>query len=225
MSWWWTGRPGVLWFMGLQRAGLDWATELNWLAVNSYFPPWAGSFLFFCPLPVGFYSQGNFACSFLVCILWQAGRKHVKAVWWEKCWLGMEAEPWCFGEGNAAYNGIGFSRDWLRIRSEGKTYLWWKSWYLGASVVCPQSYLLSWEQEWIMKGESDLRPEPLPRCCFYWNITALQYYISFFCAMKWISYIYIYIYPLPLRLPLAPHPCRSSQSSELNSLCCTAASH
>ena len=29
-SWWWTGRPGVLWFMGLQRVGYDWATELNW---------------------------------------------------------------------------------------------------------------------------------------------------------------------------------------------------
>ena len=28
--WWWTGRPGVLRFMGLQRVGHDWATELNW---------------------------------------------------------------------------------------------------------------------------------------------------------------------------------------------------
>ena len=28
-SWWWTGRPGVLWFMGLQRIGHDLATELN----------------------------------------------------------------------------------------------------------------------------------------------------------------------------------------------------
>ena len=28
-SWWWTGRPGVLWFMGLQRVGHDWAAELN----------------------------------------------------------------------------------------------------------------------------------------------------------------------------------------------------
>ena len=27
-SWWWTGRPGVLWFMGFQRVGHDWATEL-----------------------------------------------------------------------------------------------------------------------------------------------------------------------------------------------------
>ena len=29
-SWWWTGRPGVLRFMGSQRVGHDWATELNW---------------------------------------------------------------------------------------------------------------------------------------------------------------------------------------------------
>ena len=29
-SWWWTGRPGVLQLMGLQRFGHDWATELNW---------------------------------------------------------------------------------------------------------------------------------------------------------------------------------------------------
>ena len=29
-SWWWTGRPGVLRFMGSQQVGHDWATELNW---------------------------------------------------------------------------------------------------------------------------------------------------------------------------------------------------
>ena len=29
-SWWWTGRPGVLRFMGSQRVGHGWATELNW---------------------------------------------------------------------------------------------------------------------------------------------------------------------------------------------------
>ena len=28
--WWPTGRPGVLRFIGLQRVGHDWATELNW---------------------------------------------------------------------------------------------------------------------------------------------------------------------------------------------------
>ena len=29
-SWWWTGRPGMLWFMGWQRVGHDSVTELNW---------------------------------------------------------------------------------------------------------------------------------------------------------------------------------------------------
>ena len=31
---WWTGRPGVLQFMGSQRVGHDWATELNWLMIR-----------------------------------------------------------------------------------------------------------------------------------------------------------------------------------------------
>ena len=29
-SWWWTGRPGVLRFVGSKRVGHDWATKLNW---------------------------------------------------------------------------------------------------------------------------------------------------------------------------------------------------
>ena len=33
-SWWWTGRPGVLRFMGSQRVGHDWPTGLNWTDLN-----------------------------------------------------------------------------------------------------------------------------------------------------------------------------------------------
>ena len=33
-SWWWTGRPGVLRFMGSPRVGHDWATELDWTGLN-----------------------------------------------------------------------------------------------------------------------------------------------------------------------------------------------
>ena len=36
-NWWWTGRPGMLWFMGSQRVGHDWVTELNWTELNMYF--------------------------------------------------------------------------------------------------------------------------------------------------------------------------------------------
>ena len=32
--WWWTGRPGVLRFMGSQRVGHDWATDLIWSDVE-----------------------------------------------------------------------------------------------------------------------------------------------------------------------------------------------
>ena len=39
VSWWWTGRPGVLWFMRLQRVGHNWATELNW----TEYEMWNGS--------------------------------------------------------------------------------------------------------------------------------------------------------------------------------------
>ena len=43
-SWWWTGRPGVLQFMGSQRVGHHWDTELNWTELKHYlcleFPLW-----------------------------------------------------------------------------------------------------------------------------------------------------------------------------------------
>ena len=33
-SWWWTWKPGVLQFMGSQRVGHDWETELNWTVIS-----------------------------------------------------------------------------------------------------------------------------------------------------------------------------------------------
>ena len=45
-SWWWTGRPGVLWFMRSQRVGHDWVTELNWtechLSINIIYWSYTG---------------------------------------------------------------------------------------------------------------------------------------------------------------------------------------
>ena len=52
-SWWWTGRPGVLRFMGLQRVGHDWMTELNWTDSNyirwELLPPWGKYSSVTCP--------------------------------------------------------------------------------------------------------------------------------------------------------------------------------
>ena len=39
--WWWTGRPGVLQFMGWQRVGDDWVTGLNWrISPPKFFQRW-----------------------------------------------------------------------------------------------------------------------------------------------------------------------------------------
>ena len=63
-SWWWTGRPGVLQFMGLQSVGHDWVTELNWSqALNSEIidmllpVPRTKSFPFACLLMRKWYSK------------------------------------------------------------------------------------------------------------------------------------------------------------------------
>ena len=36
-SWHWTGMPGVLQYMGLQRIGYNWETELNWIERYTHF--------------------------------------------------------------------------------------------------------------------------------------------------------------------------------------------
>ena len=67
-SWWWTGRPGVLWFMGSQRVGHDWVTELNWMISDVEHPfkssltIWISSFI--NKAPTGMFEMGwSFKCS------------------------------------------------------------------------------------------------------------------------------------------------------------------
>ena len=33
-NWWWTGRPGMLCFMGSEKVRHDWVTEMNWTELN-----------------------------------------------------------------------------------------------------------------------------------------------------------------------------------------------
>ena len=45
---WWTGRPGVLKFMGSQRVRHDWVTELNWIEPGSWL--WLKSWASYCKI-------------------------------------------------------------------------------------------------------------------------------------------------------------------------------
>ena len=51
-SCWWTGRPGVLWFMGSRRVGHDWVTELIWSDILFYV-------CMACPGQLPYYSTCN----------------------------------------------------------------------------------------------------------------------------------------------------------------------
>ena len=54
--WWWTRRPGVLRFMGSQRVGHDWATELNWtFRIYTYQ-------IFFFHFSIGWHLLINYFC-------------------------------------------------------------------------------------------------------------------------------------------------------------------
>ena len=50
-SWWSIGRPGMLQFMGSQRVGHDWATELNWNdSMQEFKTSWMVIFMAICHL-------------------------------------------------------------------------------------------------------------------------------------------------------------------------------
>ena len=63
----------------------------------------------------------------------------------------------------------------------------------------------------------------------YWSIIASQYYASFCCTTRQISHIHTHVPISPPSWASLPsslsHPSRSSQSTELISLCYAAASH
>ena len=83
-SWWWTGRPGVLRFMGLQRVGHDWVTDLIWSGLGEYI-------LISLPLLRMFttiFVEGSGSCLFLPSGLYSTKMSWAPAMWQPpvKCW-------------------------------------------------------------------------------------------------------------------------------------------
>ena len=69
-SWWWTGRPGVLQFMGSQRVGHDWVTELN----SAYKLNKQGDYIQLWHTPFPIWNQSVVPCPVLTVASWPAYR-------------------------------------------------------------------------------------------------------------------------------------------------------
>ena len=68
-SCWWTGEPGVLQSMGLQRVGHDWTNELNWTELMATSTYSYGSCLHSISFPL-FCFQHTHDFDFIVCNYW-----------------------------------------------------------------------------------------------------------------------------------------------------------
>ena len=57
-SWWWTGSPGMLRFMGSKGVGHDWVTELNWTELLLFYATTTNHFSIglWCVKKTGFYT-------------------------------------------------------------------------------------------------------------------------------------------------------------------------
>ena len=66
-SWWWTGKPGVLQFMGSQRVRHDWATELNWMTNGTDHLPMCLSAFWVSSLETCLFKpfRANYSCIFV----------------------------------------------------------------------------------------------------------------------------------------------------------------
>ena len=105
-SWWWTGMPGVLRFMGWQRVRHDWLTQLNWTSpVSMDHSPYPGDDSLCCPsLGVlqflfhwveGFSSANWLTCFhwwavpiFVIITLWKSAKIKLQGLWTPLClWI------------------------------------------------------------------------------------------------------------------------------------------
>ena len=65
-SWWWTGRPGMLQSMGLQRVGHNWVTELNCPLISRNHYNWFEIIILKCTICFEFYE----GCRILYSAFW-----------------------------------------------------------------------------------------------------------------------------------------------------------
>jgi len=113
-SWWWTGRPGVLWFMGSQRVGHDWGTELNWSLQWRHDSYELGLFLPFLLLLLFFLLNCSKICIYMEKVM----AVHSRTLAWEISWI---QEP-------SRLQSMGSWHDWATSLSLFTFMHWRRKW-------------------------------------------------------------------------------------------------
>ena len=145
-SWWWTGRPGVLRFMGSQRVSHDWATELNWTEACHSFPS-KEQVSFHLMATVTIYSDfgaqenkiGHCFHFFSVC--------H-EVMWWDatilifECWVSSQFfhSPLSSISRGSSVPLHFLPLEWYHLHIWGCCYFSWQSWFQLVIPAC-NSYI------------------------------------------------------------------------------------
>ena len=119
-SWWWTGRPGVLRFMGSQRVRHDWATELNWTELN-----WTEKAYMWNH---GFNSLFNFLCK-TTHILYFFPSQFEKMHFWEICPLKNKKRNVSIKCLTSRNRPVHYIFSLLSILEYVMMFCWKKSWF------------------------------------------------------------------------------------------------
>ena len=146
-SWWWTGRSGILQFMGSQRVGHNWATELNWTKMekqatqNSFL---GGTTEGWCLLLNMFNLRWLYPCIDFKGPIWHSAERYtwrykfgsLLATWCEE--LTHWERPWCWERLKA--EGEGDNRGWDGWMASLNQWTWiWASsmswWWTGKPSV------------------------------------------------------------------------------------------
>jgi len=175
-SWWWTGRPGMLWFMGLQRIGHDWATELNWtecLRIDA-FELWCWIRLFRVPWTVRRSNQSILKRSVLGvhwkdwCWSWNS---NTLATWCKQ--LIHLKRPGCWGRLRTGVEGDDRGWDGWMASPTQWTWVWVDSgswWRTGRPGVLQSMGLQRVRHDWATTETETSYQISAPRLCSHLNL-------------------------------------------------------
>ena len=87
-SWWWTGRLGMLRFMGTQRVGYHWVTEVNWTEArnDSDLQRGVSGWVLRRCKPLDVFWRTERICWQLLC-MWEKERSQGSLAWEQKVWV------------------------------------------------------------------------------------------------------------------------------------------